>query len=71
MRPPLPLLDGNIFQRMIRDAEIIAIGTVASLTSSKTPQPPRKASSEPEFVDLILSVTGGRRNDRNIRDQGL
>ena len=60
LRTPLPPGNRNIFQRMIQDAEVIAIGTVTSLTSSKTPQPPRKARSERELVDLILSATGGR-----------
>lgn len=40
VRPPLPPLNSENFNRMIRDAEVIAIGTVASLSSSKIVQPP-------------------------------
>lgn len=40
VRPPLPPLNSENFQRMIQDAEVIAIGMVTSLLLSKSLQTP-------------------------------
>jgi hypothetical protein len=42
VRPPLMPLNIEKFREMIADAELIAIGTVASVKFSKTLQPPRE-----------------------------
>jgi len=40
VRPPLKPLNSKNFHEMIADAEVVAIGTVASVTMSKTLEPP-------------------------------
>lgn len=54
MRPPLKPLNSEQFQKMIADADVIATGTVALVTLSKTLQPPL------ETVMIHVTLTSER-----------
>ena len=60
VRPPLPPLNSKNFQRMIQDAEVIAIGTVASLSSSKTLQPPLETVTIHVTIKSVRILKGNR-----------
>jgi hypothetical protein len=54
VRPPLKPLNSEQFQKMIADADVIAIGTVTLVTVSKTLQPPL------ETVTIHVNLTSER-----------
>lgn len=63
MRPPLKPLDMKNLQSLAAAAEVIAVGTVSSVSRSKTSQPPR----ETILIRAVMSADKILKGDKSIK----
>lgn len=66
VRPPIKPLGTENLQKLVADAEVIAVGTVSSVTRTKTPQPPRRETINIRAVVSVDRIFKGEKSMKTI-----